>query len=161
MRGLVRSDEGDAEDSGFGYVLEVGFDHNGGGDWQAVDNWTTLPFEEQLRTGPADGGVFDIGTFQTAVTPTGKKLTIFIRAVKKWVNDFEGNYDVDAVSLVPTGVVTPPPPTSHPTITPEAPLPETGQTGLDQNALIRLVASGILILVLAGGALLSLNRRRA
>lgn len=155
LKGLVRSDEGNSEDSSFGYIMELGLDHSGGTDWQAVETWIELPFEEQPRLGPANGVAFELGSFETTITPSGDKLTLFIRGVKKWPGEREGNFDVDAVSLVAVDG-TPPPTTA-----PDAPLPETGNTGNLTDNLIRLVASGILVLVLAGGAILSLNRRRA
>lgn len=161
LKGLVRSDEGNSEDSGFGYIMEVGFDLAGGSDWQAVTKWTELPFEEQPRLGPAEGGAFKMGSFETTITTTGPKLTVFIRAVKKWVGEKEGNYDVDAVSLVRADGAPAPTAAPTPTTAPDAPLPETGQSDANPNNLSRLVASGVLVLVLAGGAFLSLNRRRA
>jgi parallel beta-helix repeat protein len=103
LKGLVRTEEGSGEASQFGHALQVGFGYEGQTDWRTVTDWITLPFEEQPRTGPADGVAFNMGEYHTTVTPTGTRLTLFIRAVKKFPGQTEANYDVDAVSLIPIG----------------------------------------------------------
>ena len=176
MHGLVRSDSGSAEASNHGFEMQYGIDYRGGTDWQSPDiEWIILPWEEQSRTEPTR-----IDDYTVAVDTKGPGLTLFIRALKKWPDMVEGNYDVDAVSLVgpqrsagmkpPPGAKQPPdtqpppgaeqPPDMQPS-PPEQRMPETGnQFSFLENPVL-VVASAALLLVLAGGAFWGLVRRRA
>jgi len=118
LHGMIRSTEGTEEDSEYGYRVEVGLDYSGGTNWEDVAEWTEMPWPEYPRLEP--GGWKD---YYASVYPTGDKLTIFIRAWKKFATARqEGNINIDAVSLmgqVPTGE---PAPAAEPA---EADEPET------------------------------------
>jgi len=45
-------------------------------------------------------GTYRFDTFETTITAKGDKLTLFIRAWKKWINNGAGLYDLDEISLV-------------------------------------------------------------
>jgi len=95
IEGAVRSEVGDVNLSQYGYRLQVGFDLQGAQAWKAVDNWIELPWDEQPRQPQS----LRIDRFSTQVTPVGDKLTIFIRAWKKWADEGEGAYNVDNIRL--------------------------------------------------------------
>ncbi|MEJ2558782.1 MAG: hypothetical protein P8186_21720 [Anaerolineae bacterium] len=84
------------------------------------------------------------------------KLTLFIRGLKKWADENEGNYDIDGVSLVG-----PYHPGVQPTTTPMPGMPETGNAfGFLDNSML-VISSAALLVVLVGGAVWGLSRRRA
>lgn len=175
IHGLVRSEEGSAQASNWGYRLQYGIDFNGGTDWTQVTNWVELPFDDHPRTDPNATNVYNYGTFTAKVVPTGKKLTLFIRAWQKFATGLEGNYDVDGISLVGTGqtqaTATPTPtpgdtPTPTPTFTPTptsaSPLPDTGgELPAEQPAVAIIWLSAGLIAILFAGAIVGLVRRRS
>jgi hypothetical protein len=96
MRGLVRTNTGDVEKTRHGYRLQVGFDLNGGQGWEAVTEWVELPWDEQQRV--QDNFRFD--AYTATLTAESDRLTVFIRACKKWADAGEGDYDVDDIRLV-------------------------------------------------------------
>jgi len=100
LYGMIRSTEGTESQSEYGYRVEVGFDYDGGTDWQAITNWTEVPWAEYPRLGAMKG-------YYATVYPTSSKLTIFIRAWKKFATARqEGLVNIDTVSFtgeVPTG----------------------------------------------------------
>ncbi|MFQ5611436.1 MAG: hypothetical protein ACE5H9_04810 [Anaerolineae bacterium] len=179
LHGLVRSDEGSAEASNWGYRLQYGLDFNGGSDWTQVTEWIELPFDDHPRTDPNASNVYNYGAFTARIVPTGQKLTLFIRAWQKFPTGFEGNYDVDAVSLVGTGqtqaTATPtreatPAPTDTPaaqpsptmTPTPEPSMPDSGGAlPLEAPSPVVVGLGGLLVLTLVVGAVAGLVRRRA
>jgi hypothetical protein len=139
IRGLVRTNTGDVEQTSYGYRLQVGFDLNGGQDWEEVRNWVELPWDEQLRV--QDSFRFD--TYRQTLTARSDELTVFVRAWKKWADAGEGDYDVDDIQLVGPARVTP----SGPGI------PVTGgalETIWDN---VRIWATIVLLLLLIGGAI--------
>ncbi len=149
IHGLVRSDEGSGEASGFGYVLQYGIDFNGGTDWTVVPKWVDLPFPEHPREDPEATNVYNYGTFTTEVIPTGRKLTLYIRAWKKFAGPDEGNYDVDALSL--RGA--PPAPVQ---------MPVSGDEKPAAGPPVAIVFFSLLsILILFSGAIIGLIRQRA
>lgn len=95
IEGAIRSEVGDVNLSQYGYRLQVSFDLQGAQSWKAVDNWIELPWDEQ----PRQPQTLRIDRFTTQVTPVGDKLTIFIRAWKKWADEYEGAYNVDNIRL--------------------------------------------------------------
>jgi len=147
MRGLVRTNTGNIQETSFGYRMQVGFDLKGGQDWQAVQNWVELPWDEQLRL--QDSFRFD--TYTTTLTANSEQLTVFIRAWKKWSDAGEGDYDVDDVSLVGPALVTPPAP----------PIPTTGGGGILATVWdnVRVWGTVALLLLLLGGAAWQARRR--
>jgi hypothetical protein len=175
LHGMVRSDSGSAEASDYGFEMQYGIDYMGGTDWQSPDiEWVTLPWEEQQRTDPTR-----IDDYSTTIQTKGPNLTLFIRGVKKWPDAVEGNYDVDAVSLVgplpPSGKWSPdkqpmpgrqqqpgmqPPPDMQPTASHKPIMPETGNVFSFQENPVLVVASAVLLVVLIGGAAWGFGRRR-
>jgi hypothetical protein len=136
MQGLVRTNTGDVEKTSYGYRLEVGFDLSGGQDWQDVEDWIELPWDEQLRI--QDSFRFDVYT--TTLTAESEELTVFIRAWKKWADSGEGDYDVDDIQLVGPALVTPV-------------IPVTGDAPGTIWDNVRVWATVALMLLLLGGAL--------
>ena len=111
IRGLVRSTEGDIDTSDYGYRVQYAVDPGGGTAWELVNGsaWQELPWDEQPMT-ETDSGAFRHETYETTVTATGDRLTLFIRGWKKWINNGSGVYDIDSVSLIgpaPTGFQAP------------------------------------------------------
>jgi len=95
LHGMIRSTEGTESESEYGYRVEVGFDYDGGTDWQAITDWTEMPWPEYPRLEP---GAWK--NYYATVYPTNSKLTIFIRAWKKFATARqEGNINIDNVSL--------------------------------------------------------------
>ena len=175
IHGLVRSDAGSGEASGYGHVLQYGLDYAGGEDWNAVTEWIDLPFPEHPREDPEASNVYNYGTHVTKLTPTGSRLTLYIRACKKWLHDSnEGNYDVDAISLRGTGLQptatplpptpTPIPPTPTPAVDTPTPIPVIPESGGPATASDEpgstFTLSILSIVALLGGAMFSLIRRR-
>lgn len=123
IAGLVRTPQGDVQQTGYGYRMQVGFDPQGGNNWQDVESWIELPWDEQPRDRPS----YRVDVFTTSITAHQPQLTVFVRAWKKWADAGEGMYDITRVSLVgpvvtmvpqaPTAIV---PPTQPPRITPLA-----------------------------------------
>jgi len=137
MQGLVRTNTGDVEKTSYGYRMQVGFDLGGGQDWEEVEDWVELPWDEQLRV--QDSFRFDVYT--TTLTAEGDKLTVFIRAWKKWADSGEGDYDVDDLRLVGPAAIGPPSPA----------IPITGDAPGTIWDNVRVWATvGLLLLLLAG-----------
>ncbi len=118
IHALLRSDEGNEEDSEFGYAMEYGIDYYGGDNWEFVHEWTPMPLPEYPRQDPKDEHTYEYSVFTTRIIPVSDKLTLFIRGNKKWPNYSEGNFDIDAVSLRGTGK----PPSYAPTPAPGPPI---------------------------------------
>lgn len=173
IHGLVRSDEGSEGLSGGGYALQYGLDYAGGADWQTITDWVTLPFPEHPRQDPNADNVYNYGTHTVTIWPGGTKLTLFIRAWKKWPDTFEGNFDVDGVSLrgtgaYPTATFTPTPTveqptpapsaTATPTVAPEMPA-SGGEIDANQPSRAIYVITILSLLVLAAGAVWGVIKR--
>lgn len=96
FHGMARSTEGDEQQSKWNYRVQIGFDHNGETDPWAVTDWTEMPWPEHHRLSPGPFRSYSCG-----ITPTSKKLTIFIRVWKKFPTvDQEADINIDGVSLV-------------------------------------------------------------
>jgi hypothetical protein len=143
MTGLVRTNTGNVNETGYGYRLEVGFDLDGGQDWEDVEDWIELPWDEQLRV--QDSFRFDVYT--TTLTAESDQLTVFIRAWKKWADSGEGDYDVDDIQLVGSAADTDSAPL----------LPISG----DMLRAAPVWATIALLLLLLGGALWRLGWKRS
>lgn len=98
LHGLVRANTPSEE---YGHRLYWAMDYNGGSDWQAVENWQELPWNQQ----PVVADDFTFNDYTTVITPTGGSLTLFIRGHSKWPRKSEADFNVDNVSLrgVPGG----------------------------------------------------------
>ncbi len=111
VNGLVRSDEGDVLLSDYGYRLQYAIDYNGDTAWELVDAtaWQEIPWDEQPLSLPT-GKTYQTDTFDTTITATGDKLTIFFRGWKKWINNGSGVFNLDEISFVgpaPSGFQSP------------------------------------------------------
>lgn len=162
LHGLVRSDEGSPEASNYGYRMQYGIDFNGGTNWESEDiQWVELMWDDQPREDLMGDNEYRMEAYSTRIKAQTDKLTLFIRGWKKWPDFKEGNFDIDGVSLVgpqgPSGTQ-PQPGGDHPTATPVPGMPETGFVFLENPVLV--VASAALLVVLTGGAVWSLARRR-
>lgn len=101
IKGLIRSAEGDVKLSNYGYRLQYGVDYDGGVAWELVNenNWQEIQWDEQPLNDPLNGS-YRFDSFETTITAKSDKLTLFIRAWKKWLNNGVGLYDLDEISLV-------------------------------------------------------------
>jgi hypothetical protein len=162
LHGLVRSDEGSPEASNYGYRMQYGIDFSGGGNWESEDiEWVELMWDDQPREDPTGQNVYQMEVYTTTLTTQGPSLTLFIRGWKKWADPREGNFDIDGVSLVgPQSPSQSQPDEDQATETPEPGMPETGnEFALLENSVL-VVASAVLLVILAGGAVWGLTRRR-
>jgi len=169
--GLVRSDEGSAEASGWGYRMQYAIDQTGNTDWQSVTDWTELPWDDQPRLGPQDA-TYTLGSITDTFTADGDNVTIFIRAWKKWAGNHEGNFDIDNVQLVAVDANAVAAATTAEAATADATKTDTAQptdttlpeTGGIQNTTntgnVALVGSAALLMLLLGGAFLNQKRAR-
>lgn len=96
FRGMARSTEGNEGDSSYGYRILLGFDHNGGTDWQAVTEWTEMPWPEYPRLDPSYWK-----NYYKVIYPNSNQLTIFILCWKKFATARqEGDFNIDGVTLI-------------------------------------------------------------
>jgi hypothetical protein len=97
IHGVIRSNEGSPQASSYGYRLQWGIDHNGGSDWQAVDEWTDVSWDEQ----PLDAESYTLGSYTTTLKATSASTTLFIRGWKKWpTRGSHVKFTIDDVSLM-------------------------------------------------------------
>jgi len=92
LRGLVRANTPPEQ---YGHRLYWGVDDDGSTDWQAVENWVELPWDQQPRVAKA----FTVNDYTTVITPTGRTLTLFVRGHSKWQRQSEANFNLDGLSL--------------------------------------------------------------
>lgn len=162
LRGLVRSDHGSVEKSNYGYRLQYGIDYQGGTDWQSPwIAWVELPWDEQPRDNPPTPSGYRFESYSTIITAQTERLTLFIRGWQKWPGVWAGNYDVDAVSLVPrteppAGQAAPLPPPATPMF-----VPITGSKAADADSdLTQLMTSVALLAIAISSGVWKLTRRR-
>jgi hypothetical protein len=182
LRGLIRTDEGSAAASNYGYQLQYGIDFGGGTDWQSPGiMWADLPWEEQPREMlPASGG-YRIDEYTTPIRSHSPRLTLFIRGLKKWIGAAEGDFNVDGISLMSaqlpsspqaTGespAVTPVPPSvsaepapAGPASTPLPRMPQTGTGTQPVGSGNQLVLTSMLFVVLLiSGIVWKLSRHQS
>jgi len=97
MHGVIRSNEGNAQASSYGYRLQWGVDYNGGNDWQAVDEWTDVSWDEQ----PLDAESYTLESYTTTFKATSASTTLFVRGWKKWpTRGSHVKFTVDDISLI-------------------------------------------------------------
>jgi hypothetical protein len=96
MHGMLRALEDDPDRSCCNYRVQYGIDYNGGNDWKAVPQWFELPWNTvhpRLTPGSME-------SYNTTVTATGSRLTLFVRVWKKWgTAQRELDVNLDAISL--------------------------------------------------------------
>jgi hypothetical protein len=161
LHGLVRSDPGSPEASNFGYRMQVGIDYKGGTNWESTDiRWVELPWDDQPREDKTGSNQYRMEMYTATVKAQTAKLTLFIRGLKKWADTLEGNYDIDGVSLVGAKAPGGTQPGGTPTATAVPGMPVTGNGFAFLDKPVLAVASAALLVVLAGGAIWGLSRRR-
>jgi len=106
LKGMIRADDHGGDP--WRYRVYVGFDYNGGSNWQAVADWRELSWDTYYtRTDPGS-----FSSYSTRVTPSGGNLTVFVRTQRRWGTWYEEtNFNLDAISLYgpshPVAVVPP------------------------------------------------------
>ncbi len=134
IHGMVRSSEGSVATSSYGYRVQWAIDYTGGTDWRKLDAaaWQELDWYEW----PLSASGY-LETFSTDVKATSGKLTLFVRAWKKFgTPNKEAHYNLDAISLVGQAPASPTP-TPAPS---QGQLPQTG-LGLGGLGLAGLLAT--------------------
>jgi len=97
LHGLIRSAEGSAEKSRWGYRIQWGIDQKGRDSWEVVQEWYDTGWDDQ----PLDATSYTINEYKTTIVPTGDTLTLFMRGWRKWgTQDREVDFVIDGVSLV-------------------------------------------------------------
>jgi hypothetical protein len=96
LYGMLRALADDPDRTGYNYRVQLGFDFAGGSDWAAVGEWVEIPWDTvHPRLAPGT-----IDSFTTTVEATGPRLTLFVRAWKKWgTSGRELDVNLDAISL--------------------------------------------------------------
>ena len=141
ISGLVRTNTGDSLQTGYGYRLQIGFDTLGDGDWKQVSGWIELPWDEQLQV----QDTHRIDVYTTTVYARSNRLSVFVRAWKKWADGGEGAYDISAIRLIGPAELAP--------VDVESPgMPVTGQTESSFLDNLRVWITLVLLAVLLGGA---------
>jgi hypothetical protein len=92
LHGLVRANT-PPED--YGHRLYWGVDYNGGADWQTVENWVELMWDQQ----PEVADAFTFNDYTTVITSTGQSLTLFLRGHTKWTRYGQADFNLDGLSL--------------------------------------------------------------
>ena len=106
MSGMLRVLPNDLDKNNYSYIVQWAIDPNGGTDWGAV-TWRDVPWGTTYNED--DTGV--MSKFTTTVVAPSNKLTVFIRALKKWPTRYRTLFvNLDAVSLVGTAPTTSNPP---------------------------------------------------
>ena len=97
IHGLIRSHEGSAQASNWGYRIEWGIDPQGRDSWQVVQQWYDTGWDDQPLVAPQ----YTIDELKATITPPEDTLTLFIRGWRKWgIRDREVDFVIDGVSLV-------------------------------------------------------------
>lgn len=92
LNGLVRANTPSGD---YGHRLYWAVDYDGGADWQAVENWEELPWNQQ----PLVADDFTFNNYTTVITATGQSLTLFIRGHSKWPRNSDADFNLDNLSL--------------------------------------------------------------
>lgn len=100
MQGGMREHQPNPTEDKYRYRVQWGYTTDGSADWTKVTNWAELPWDKiDERTAPTG-----LQSFATTFAAPSSKITLFIRAWKKWgVAYKELDVNIDAVSL--TGLV--------------------------------------------------------
>jgi len=97
LHGLIRSSEGSAQSSSWGYRIQWGIDPKGRDSWEVVKDWYDTGWDDQ----PLDAASYTINEYRATIVPTQDTLTLFIRGWRKWgIKDREVDFVIDGVSLV-------------------------------------------------------------
>jgi hypothetical protein len=101
LQGLVRSEEGNINDSDYGYRVQYAIDYEGKTAWELLDPdaWRELPWDEQPLALMGDAQ-YRMDVFDTTVTAKTDRLTLFVRGWKKWLDNGTGVFNLDAIRLI-------------------------------------------------------------
>jgi hypothetical protein len=96
MKGMLRALASDEDIEGYNYRVQWGYTTDGNTDWLHVDNWVEIPWNDVYpRTDPGE-----MQSYTTSFDAPSSKITIFIRAWKKWGTAMkELDVNVDAIKL--------------------------------------------------------------
>jgi LysM repeat protein len=96
MHGGMREHQPDPAEDRFRYRVQWGYTADGSNDWTKVTNWVELPWDKiDDRLSPTG-----LQSFSTNFVAPSGKITLFIRAWKKWGTPYkELDVNIDAVSL--------------------------------------------------------------
>ncbi len=163
LHALMRSDAPEPLRNQDEYEMSWGVDYFGEANYENVEEWVHMPLTEQLRLGshgevPDNEPLFYEVITGTVQTQASNRLTLFIRAVKKFPTGTEVNFDVDTVSLVGpigTNVVVQPEPDDDDA----ANLPVSGSALPRNLSLGALLLGGLILVVLGVGATANLLLR--
>jgi LysM repeat protein len=102
MMGGMREAQPNPTEDKYRYRVQWGYTTDGSSDWTKVTNWAELPWDKiDNRTAPTG-----LQAFATTFVAPSPKITLFIRAWKKWGNAYkELDVNIDAVSLTGQVVV--------------------------------------------------------
>ncbi len=75
LHGLIRSSEGSAQSSSWGYRIQWGIDPKGRDSWEVVKDWYDTGWDDQ----PLDAASYTINECRATIVPTQDTLTLFIR----------------------------------------------------------------------------------
>jgi hypothetical protein len=96
LHGMLRALADDQDREIYGYRVQWGYTPNGNTDWTAVDNWVEIPWDTiypRLEPG-------DMEQYSKTFEAPSNKVTIFIRAWKKWgTTRRELDVNLDAIKL--------------------------------------------------------------
>lgn len=115
------------------YGMDWGIDYTGQGKYHFVQQWQPITLTEQLRIGSNTVSVDEPARLffepitGTILTGNSRKLTLFIRGVKREPTGTEVNFNIDDVTLLGPYPL-PPTPTPTPTGTPTIPRTSTPTT---------------------------------
>jgi hypothetical protein len=96
LSGMLRARAYDPDLEGYNYRVQWGYDPAGGIDWTVVDNWVEIPWDTVYdRLDPGD-----MMSYTTTFEAPSSKVTIFIRAWKKWgTAKRELDVNLDSITL--------------------------------------------------------------
>jgi len=97
LHGLIRSTEGSAQRSSWGYRIQWGIDPKGRDSWEVVREWYDTGWDDQ----PLDADSYTINEYKATIVPTQDTLTLFVRGWRKWPREgHKVDFVIDGVSLV-------------------------------------------------------------
>jgi hypothetical protein len=95
MHGMLRVLTDDPDMNNWAYIVQWGMDPNGGTDWSGV-SWNDVPWQNTYdwqKPGP-------ISDFNATLTAPSNKITLFIRALKKFPTRYRDLFvNLDGISL--------------------------------------------------------------
>ncbi len=113
IAGMMREEAAHPDEDPYRYRVQWGYAPHGGLDWTLVTNWQELPWDAiYTRTDP---GAFL--TYRTTFVAPSPRMTLFIRAWKKWATTGrELDVNLDAIALRTCQPWAVPPPADDPLV---------------------------------------------